>query len=328
MVITRTPVRLSFFGGGTDYYEYFSRQEGAVLGTTINKYAYLSVNRLSDFFDYNFRITYSKCEITNSVDEILHPSVRETMRHLGLDRKLEVHYFADLPAKTGLGSSSSFTVGLLHALSALQGKTVTKAGLAEEAILIEREKIRENVGFQDQYHAAFGGLNIIRFSRDQRTVTPVRLAEGTRRELSRSTLLFFTGLTRFASEVVKEQVEKTKKTENDAYLSQMLQMVDEGAAILENSFSLAAFGGLLHRSWELKKQLSRSITNQEINAYYAAALQAGAFGGKLAGAGSGGFLMLIVPPDKQPSVRQALRNLKEVEFEFEQEGSRVVYTQE
>jgi D-glycero-alpha-D-manno-heptose-7-phosphate kinase len=328
MVITRTPVRLSFFGGGTDYYEYFSRCGGAVLGTTIDKYSYLSVNRLSDFFDHTFRVTYSKCEITGSVDEILHPSVRETLRHLGLQKKREIHYFADLPAKTGLGSSSAFTVGLLNALSTLEGKSLTKAELAEQAIHIERERIGENVGFQDQYHAAYGGLNLIRFAKDKREVFPLRIMPSPREEISRCTMLFFTGLTRFASDVLREQVEKTRNTDNDAFLAQMHRMVDQGAAVLENDFSLSAFGHLLHASWELKKQLSRAISNPEIDRSYQRALDAGALGGKLAGAGSGGFLMLIVPLERQAAVRQALVGLKEVEFEFEKEGSTVVYKQE
>jgi D-glycero-alpha-D-manno-heptose-7-phosphate kinase len=328
MIISRTPVRLSLFGGGTDYPAYFQREKGAVLGTTIDKYVYVSVNRLSDFFEYKIRVGYSKSELVNKVDEIIHPSVRETLKFKGMDGNLDIHIFADLPARTGLGSSSSFTVGFLNALYALEGKIASKQQLAQEATFIEQVMIKENVGCQDQVHAAFGGFNLIEFEPNRISTRPVVISKEKLTLLQDSLLVFYTGLTRHASEIVKEQIANTKTGQKDVYLGRMRQMVYEAEQIIasESEHSMIkALGGLLDESWRLKKQLSKQITNGHIDALYDRAIQAGAYGGKLAGAGNGGFLFFVVPVENQRSVRDALGSLLEVKFRLDDEGSKIIY---
>lgn len=330
-IISRTPVRISFFGGGTDYPAYYARAKGATLGTTINKYTYVSINTLSHFFDYRLRISYSKIELVKMLEEIVHPSVRACLFHKGIFPSLDIHISSDLPAKTGLGSSSSFTVGFLNALYAWEGKAVSKQKLAEEACFIEQSVIRENVGSQDQFHAAFGGLNVFEFSAEKVTVRPVVISKE-KRDLWKSHLLvFYTGLTRFASDVVKEQIEKTERKDNDAYLSRMVEMVFEAEALISEapaSEMMQRLGRLLHEGWELKKQLSTQVSNSAIDALYASALSAGAYGGKLCGAGSGGFLALFAPPEKHGAVRGALKELLEVDFQLETEGTSIIYMKE
>jgi D-glycero-alpha-D-manno-heptose-7-phosphate kinase len=331
LIISRTPVRISFFGGGTDYVAYFLRQKGAVLGTTINQHIYVSLNTLSDFFEHKIRIGYSKAELVKIVDEIEHPSVRECLKFKEFNGNLDVHIFADLPAKTGLGSSSSFTVGFLNALYALQGKKISKQRLAEEACFVEQQRICENVGSQDQFHAAFGGFNIIEFSSSHIQVRPVIISKEKKDSLEEHLMIFYTGLTRFASDVVKEQIEKTTKKDNDAYLQKMLDMVYAAEDLITNCSKedlVKEFAALLDKSWQMKKQLSSKITNPFIDDTYEKAKQAGAYGGKLCGAGSGGFLALFVPKDKQNDVRKALNNLLEVKFRFENEGSSIIYMKE
>lgn len=328
MIISRTPVRLSFFGGGTDYRQYFERQPGAVLGTTIDKYTYISVNRLSDFFEYKIRVGYSKAELVNRVDDIQHPSVRETLKFLGYNGNLDIHIFADLPARTGLGSSSSFTVGFLNALYALQGKMVPRQQLAEEAIHIEQQRIQENVGCQDQVHAAHGGMNIIEFSQKGIVLRPVVISSEKTQLLSDSLLVFYTGQTRFASEIVKEQVSRTAAANNDDYLAEMYRMVfraEEVISAASTGETAAALGRLLHESWALKKRLSTQISNGLIDQAYDAALRAGAYGGKLAGAGGGGFLFFLAPRDRHDEIRRALSKLLEVKVGFEAEGTKIIY---
>lgn len=328
MIISRTPVRLSFFGGGTDYREYFERKGGAVLGTTIDKYTYVSVNRLSKFFEYKIRVGYSRAELVNNVEEILHPSVRETLKFKNITGNLDIHIFADLPAKTGLGSSSSFTVGFLNALYALEGKTISKQQLAEEAIYIEQKLIGENVGCQDQVHASYGGLNIIEFSNTRISVKPVVISKEKYDYLNDSLMVFYTGMTRYASEIVKEQIKNTKTCSKDSYLERMYHMVFEAEKIISDDKPeemVGNLGGLLHESWQLKKCLSSQITSDLIDDIYDKAMQAGACGGKLAGAGGGGFLFFLTPKDKQESVRKALEGLLEVNFRFENDGSRIIY---
>lgn len=328
MIISRTPVRISFFGGGTDYREYFERERGSVLGATIDKYTYVSVNRLSDFFEYKIRVGYSKAELVNNVENIIHPSVRETLKFKNVNGNLDIHIFADLPARTGLGSSSSFTVGFLNALYALEGKICPKQKLAEEAIYIEQKLIQENVGCQDQVHAAYGGLNLIEFDRSGISVRPVVIAREKYEYLNQALMIFYTGVTRYASEIVKEQIEATKNCSKDAYLRRMYQMVFEAEKAISNKSPqemVRHLGELLHEGWELKKCLSTKITNDAIDDAYKKALDAGAYGGKLAGAGSGGFLFVLAPQDKQPAIRQALDGLLEVKFRFENEGSKIIY---
>ena len=319
LIISRTPVRISFFGGGTDYPAYYLSHGGAVLGTTIDHYTYISVKTFkSRFFDHNIRIAYSRTELVNAIDEIQHPSIREALRYHRPTDNLDIHIFSDLPARTGLGSSSSFTVGFVNALYALQKKGISKEGLAEEACHIEQEMIKENVGSQDQLHAAYGGLNLIEFSKQLPIVTPIEVDKPL---LENHLMMFFTGQTRHASEIVKEQMEKTK--DNSSYLSKMYALVFEGKKALESG-EIELFGRLMEESWSLKKQLSSKVSNLLIDEAYTKARKAGAFGGKLCGAGNGGFLLFVVPPEKQESVRMAL-DLQEVDICLENEGSKIIY---
>lgn len=328
MIISRTPLRISFFGGGTDYREYYLRHRGAVLGTTLDKYLYVSLNRLSPFFEYRIRVSYSKTELVNTPDEIYHPSVRACLKFKNIDGFLDIHIFADLPAKTGLGSSSSFTVGFLNALYALEGKRVSKQVLADEARHIEQQLIPENVGSQDQFHAAYGGFNIIEFDASGIRVRPVVLARERRELLQDSMLVFYTGISRFASDLVKEQVDNTKGGEKDGYLARMYAMVFEAEEILSKSppqTMVRDFATLMHESWEIKKKLSSQVTNTKIDEAYLAAREAGAYGGKLSGAGGGGFLTLFVDPSRRENVRRILKDLLEMRCRFEDEGSSIIY---
>jgi D-glycero-alpha-D-manno-heptose-7-phosphate kinase len=328
VIISRAPLRISFFGGGTDYREYFHRKKGLVLGATIDKYTYVSVNRLSDFFEYKIRVGYSKAELVNTIDEIIHPSVRETLRFKAIKGNLDIHIFADLPARTGLGSSSSFTVGFLNALYALEGKIVSKQQLAQEAIHIEQNLIKENVGSQDQVHSAFGGINIIEFNSSGFSVRPVIISSEKVHFLNDRLMAFYTSLTRYASDIVQEQVENTKNCVKDDYLDRMASMVLEAETIISdrpNEDMVESLGKLLNDGWQLKKCLSSKVSNEKIDQYYQAGINAGAYGGKLAGAGGGGFLFFLVPKEKQAAVRSALSPLLEVKFRFEDEGSKIIY---
>jgi D-glycero-alpha-D-manno-heptose-7-phosphate kinase len=329
LIISRTPVRISFFGGGTDYPAFYQENPGAVLGTTIDQYTYISVKTLqSSFFDHSIRVAYSKTELVSRREEIQHPSVRESLKFKEIEGNLDIHIFSDLPARTGLGSSSSFTVGFLNALYALQGKKVSKQRLAEEACHVEQNLIQENVGSQDQFHAAFGGFNVIEFGPSSTQVRPVVLSREKKEVLQDHLLIFFTGMTRFASEIVKEQVDKTKTRQNDLFLKEMHEMVYAAEEMMVSSSAdqmARMFGELLHESWELKKRLSSKISNPALDDAYAAAKKAGAYGGKLCGAGSGGFLAFIVPPPLQSKVREALKGMQEVSFRFENEGSTIIY---
>lgn len=328
MIISRTPVRISFFGGGTDYREYFERKGGAVLGSTINKYTYVSVNRLSAFFEYKMRVGYSKAELVNDVNEILHPSVRETLKFKKQNGNLDIHIFADLPAKTGLGSSSSFTVGFLNALYALEGQTISKQRLAEEAIYIEQQLIKENVGCQDQAHAAFGGLNIIEFKTSGISVRPVVISQDKYNFMDKSLMVFYTGITRYATEIITEQIENTKTCCMDEYLQRMHQMVFEAEEMITNNERhqmVENLGHLLHEGWQLKKCLSSRVSNDVIDNMYKKALQAGAYGGKLAGAGGGGFLFLLAPIERHQHIKDALHGFLQVDFSFENEGSKIIH---
>ncbi|MBP9841520.1 MAG: hypothetical protein KBC64_03735 [Simkaniaceae bacterium] len=327
LIVSRTPVRLSFFGGGTDYPDYYLREKGAVLGTTINQYTHVSLNTISPFFEHKIRIGYSKTELVKTIDEIQHPSIRECLRASGLDANLDIHIFSDLPAKTGLGSSSSFTVGFLKALSALQGKVISSQSLAEQALYIEQKQIGENVGSQDQFHAAFGGLNIIEFSKDRVLVRPVIIHREKKALLEESMLVFFTGMTRFASDILDEQMEKTRNFNNDLYLQHMYDMVFEAEELLSETSPkclIESFGHLLDKGWQLKRQLSGKISNPSIDEAYARGLAAGAYGGKLCGAGGGGFLLFLAPKALHNQIEKTV-NLLRVNFSFEQEGAKIIY---
>lgn len=325
MIISQTPVRFSFLGGGTDYPEYYNRKKGAVVGTTIDKYSYITLSRLSNYFDHNFHITYSSTEQTKTISDIEHPSVRECLRFMNISSNLEIHYFADLPARTGLGSSSAFTVGLLNALHAFKGEYTGREALAKEAIHVEQELISEDVGSQDQYHAAYGGLNLIEFDDKSVQVSPIIVEEEFLNTLEENLMMFYTGITRYSQNILTEQMKQTKAKQNDDHLERMYDLVYEGIDTFTGKASIKKFGELMHKGWEIKKKLSDKITNEKISSAYQAAREAGAWGGKLAGAGGGGFLFLVVPKEKQDKVRNSLRPLEEVRFGFEQDGSRIIY---
>ncbi len=328
LIICRTPVRVSLFGGGTDYPGYYLRHAGAVLGFTIDKYTHVSISTPGDYFDHKIRIGYSKTELVKKFDEIEHPSVRECLKYKNFDRNLDIHIFSDLPAKTGLGSSSSFTVGFLNALYALSGQIISKQRLAQEACHIEQELIGENVGSQDQFHAAFGGLNIIEFKQDSTQIRPVVTTQSKMEAFESHLLLFYIGLTRHASEILKEQMERTRSQVNDEHLKRMHEMVFEAEAIIsgeKEEYMMSMLGKLLDESWLLKKQLSSKISNPVIDLAYEAAKNAGAYGGKLCGAGSGGFLAFLVSPERQEAVKSALHMHMAVPIRLEKDGSTIIY---
>lgn len=327
MIITRTPFRISFFGGGTDYPAWYRENGGAVLSTTIDKYCYITCRRLPPFFEHKHRIVYSKFELVNSIDEIIHPAVRETFRFLNITEGLGIHHDGDLPARSGLGSSSSFTVGLLHALYALKGKMVTKKHLAMDAIHIEQEMIKENVGSQDQVIAAFGGINKIEFIGDQNfEVRPVTIEQSRLQEFQNHLMLFFTGFTRIASEVASDTISKISNRKDE--LKTLHSMVEEAISILNENRDIGDFGRLLHESWRLKKRLSDKISNSRINDIYKTAMKAGAIGGKILGAGGGGFILFFVRPEDREMVRQELSSLLYVPFCFDTLGSQIIYYME
>ena len=324
MIISRTPFRVSFFGGGTDFPEFYEEHGGAVLLTTIDKYCYISIHALSPFFKHKFRASYAKTESVIEPSEFQHPLIRETLLHLNIRQGLEISHVADLPGRTGLGSSSSFTVGLLQALSAFLGQRVTPEDLARQAITIERERIGDAGGHQDQYAAAYGGLVRVDFSAN-RTVSVRHLTVGTARlaDLENHLMLFYTGLEQSADEILTEQRKRTHT--NTETLLQMKSMVNDAEAILCGRDSLQEFGLLLHEGWTLKKGLSSGITSTTIDQAYEVARRAGAWGGKLLGAGGRGFLLLMAPPAAHKAVRSALAALQEVTFACSQTGSEIIF---
>lgn len=324
MIITRTPFRISFFGGGTDYPAWYQEHGGVVLATTIDKYCYITCRYLPPFFSHKHRIVYSLIENVREISEIKHPAAKAVLEWAGIEKGVEIHHDGDLPARSGLGSSSAFTVGLLHALSALRGRYISKEKLASTAIFIEQKMIREHVGSQDQISAAFGGFNRIEFPRnDVFDVSPVILPGERFEELQNHLMLFFTGFSRIASDVAKSKIDNFKNRETE--LKCMKAMVDEAITILQDpAISIKEFGKLLEKSWMFKRDLSDRVTNPEIDKIYDEAKQAGAVGGKILGAGGGGFLLLFVEPKLQQQVRERLRNLVYVPFQFENSGSRVI----
>lgn len=326
MILTRTPFRMSFFGGGTDYPAWFREHGGAVLATTMDKYCYISCRYLPPFFEHRSRIVYSRIENVASNADIEHPAVRGVLGQLGVDQGLEIHHDGDLPAKTGLGSSSAFTVGLLHAVKALQGVMPTKMELAREAIHVEQDVLRESVGCQDQVLAAFGGLVRVDFAPDgEITVSPLVVTGNRSDEFQRHLLLYFTGFSRIASEVAELQISRTAQLTSE--LSLMYQMVDEAQSILCGRRDITDLGRLLHESWMVKRSLTTRIATEAIDDIYATARAAGAIGGKLMGAGGGGFMVLFVKPEDQGRVRQVLKGLLEVPFRFERGGSQIMVYQ-
>ena len=324
MVITSTPLRISFFGGGTDYPVWYREHGGAVLATAINKRCYITCRHLPPFFEHHSRISYSRIENVNKNVAIEHPSVRECLKFLGIEQGVEIHHVADLPARTGLGTSSAFTVGLLLGLYALQEKMRDKHSLAADAIHVEQDLIQEAVGSQDQVSAAYGGFNRINFNPDGEIEVRRILASQSRLEdLEQHLALYFTGFSRTASEIATEQLKMTphKKKELDT----MMQLVTEAESIVTSpNASLNDFGRLLHESWQIKRSLTQKISNAEIDEIYQAGIGAGALGGKLLGAGGGGFMLFFVPPERREALRARLRKFLCVPFSFSNRGSHVV----
>lgn len=326
MIITRTPFRISFFGGGTDYPAWYQEHGGIVLATTIDKYCYISCRYLPPFFEHNYRIVYSRIENCKSVDQIEHPAVQAVLKYMACDLGLEIHHDGDLPARSGLGSSSSFTVGLLNALMALNGNHISCEELARKAIHIEQDLIKENVGSQDQISAAYGGFNRIEFLRDGSfKVDPVILRKERLDEFQDHLMLFFTGFSRIASEVAKSKIDNMKS--RTAELQLMKEMTREAISTLQGSAPIVEIGRMLDQNWKYKRSLSDKVSTSEIDQIYETAIKAGAIGGKLLGAGGGGFMVFFVQPENQKKVREALGRLIHVPFRFENSGSRVVLYQ-
>lgn len=324
MIITKTPFRMSFFGGGTDMEEFFREHGGAVISTTFDKYCYVTVRHLPGFFDWSTHLTYSKMEYVNSYDEIQHPAIRNAMKMLDM-HELRLTYDADLPARSGLGTSSSFAVGMLNAFYALKGKYADKKKLADEAIYLERVLCQEAGGWQDQIAASYGGFNRINFNKDGTyDVLPIIISPERKKQLDDNLLMFFTGFTRFSSDVQKANaaghVDKTKQK------LEMLELVDEAERVLtDKNIDLDDFGRMLDHTWKLKRQTGAAISTSGIDELYAMGIEAGALGGKLLGAGGGGFLVFYVQPEKKEVVKEAMKDLLYVPFHFEDGGSRVLY---
>lgn len=322
MIVSQTPVRMSFFGGGTDFPEFFNKYGGAVISTTFDKYCYVNVREIPELFDYKTYLSYAQIEKVNSVDEIRHPAIRNAMKWLNLE-KIGLNYDADIPSKTGLGTSSAFSVGMLNALYTMQGITKTKQELADDAIYLERTLCQEDGGIQDQIAAAFGGFNRIDFSDKGYKVTPLNISEERKQQLNDNLLMFFTGLSRFSFQIQKTTKQMLdKKTEQ---LLSILSMVDEAEHILTKpERSLDDFGILLNETWQLKKSISNEISTDMIDLYYKKAMKSGALGGKLLGAGGGGCMLFYVKKEKQDAVRSALSDMHEIKFKFENEGTKII----
>ena len=322
MLTTRTPFRMSFLGGGTDFPAYFNEYGGCVLSATFNKYTYVTVRNLPALFDYKNQFTYSKIERFNSPDELEHPLVREAMKLIDIDR-VQIAYDADLPARSGIGSSSSFAVGLLNELHLLKGEKLSKMELAKEAIHLERDLCKEAGGVQDQLAVAFGGLNKITFDADGYRIIPVDISHRKRKEFNENLMLVFTGFSHFSGEVAVTQ--QNNIPHKIAELNEMKSLVNEGERILASGADLDDFGRLLDYTWKLKRTLSERITNDEIDSIYASAIRAGALGGKILGAGSGGFMLLYVPKENRENVEKIFDASRIIPFEFEDDGTKLIY---
>ena len=324
MIITKTPFRMSFFFFVTDMEEYFKTNGGAVISTSFDKYCYVNVRHLPRFFEYSTELVYSKIERVTDIDKINHPAIRNAMKMLDM-HELRLTYEADLPARSGLGTSSSFAVGMLNAFYALKGKYADKKKLADEAIYLERVLCNEAGGWQDQIAAAFGGLNRIDFNADGYEVRPIIISPERKEQLNNNLLMFFTGFTRFSSDVQKAN-NSSKPADKNAMLKEMYSLVDEAEKILEDKYSdLDDFGRLLDHTWRIKRRTGSAVTTDNIDGLYAKGIEAGALGGKLLGAGGGGFLVFYVQPDKQDSVKEAMKDYMRIPFEFENNGTQVMY---
>ncbi|WP_136514971.1 GHMP family kinase ATP-binding protein [Geomonas edaphica] len=326
MIISRTPYRISFFGGGTDYPAWYLKHGGTVLATAIDKYCYLTCRYLPPFFEHKYRAVWSKIENCQQIAEIEHPAIREILRFMKMSRGVEIHHVGDLPARSGMGSSSTFTVGLLHALYALRGYMPTKHQLAMESIEIEQELIKETVGSQDQVLAAYGGFNQLIFHRNgEISVRPVVLTSDRVQELNSHLMLFYSGIKRTAADVASTYVNDLDDKKRQLRI--MKDLVDEGISLLNSSQDIKGFGDLLHESWQAKRSLSASISNEHVDLIYEKARKAGAIGGKIAGAGGGGFMLLFAPPERHQKIKSALGNMINVPFKFDFTGSQIIYYQ-
>ena len=323
MIITQTPFRMSFFGGGTDIESFFREYGGAVLSTTFDKYCYVNVRHLPRFFDYSSELSYSKIERVKNIDGIQHPAIRNAMKMLDM-HEIRLTYEADLPARSGLGTSSSFAVGMLNAFYALKGKYADKKKLADDAIFLERNLCQEVGGWQDQIAASFGGFNRINFNADGYEVLPVIISPERKKQLNQNLMMFFTGFTRFSSDIQK--VNEAEKNDVTSQLKEMLSLVDTAECILTDKGSdLDDFGRLLAHTWKLKRQTGSAVSTDSIDELYAEGIAAGALGGKLLGAGGGGFLVFYVQPEYQHNVRLAMKDLLYIPFKFENGGTRVIH---
>lgn len=325
MIITKTPFRVSFFGGGSDLPCWYKDNGGAVLSTTINKYCYITARKLPQFFEHKHRIVYSQIELIKDISEINHPSARECFKFMNVSEGLEIHHDGDLPARTGLGSSSAFTTGLLKALNGLFGKIISKKQLALDAIYVEQQMIKESVGSQDQVAASFGGFNKISFSGDHLIdVHPITISSTKIKNLQNHLMLFFTGWTRFAQEIEKDKIECANK--KAAEYKALTGLVDDAVKILNCDISnLHDFGKLLGETWKLKKKLSDKVSTSYIDEIYETGINAGALGGKILGAGGGGFILFFVPEEKKIKIKETFKNLLYIPFEFEDMGSQIIY---
>lgn len=323
MIITKTPFRMSFFGGGTDMESFFMENGGAVLSTTFDKYCYVNVRHLPRFFDYSTELSYAKIERVTDVNDIQHPAIREAMKMLDM-HEIRLTYEADLPARSGLGTSSSFAVGMINAFYALKGKYADKKKLADAAIYLERELCKEAGGWQDQIAASYGGFNRINFNSDGYEVLPLIINPERKRQLNNNLMMFFTGFTRFSSDVQKANT--SNKADKVNQLKEMLALVDEAEKVLVDKQSdLDEFGRLLDHTWRIKRKTGNTVSTNSIDELYDKGLKAGALGGKLLGAGGGGFLVFYVEPDKQEKVKKAMEDLLYIPFEFEDGGTRVIH---
>ena len=322
MIITQTPFRMSFFGGGTDFPGFYKEHGGAVISTTFDKYCYVNVRHLPRFFDYSTELSYARTERVTDVEDIEHPAIREAMKYLDM-HEIRLTYEADLPARSGLGTSSSFAVGMLNAFYALKGKYADKRRLADEAIYLERTLCKESGGVQDQIAASFGGLNRINFSAEGYEVNPIIISRERKRQLNRNLMLFFTGFSRLSADI--QEATRQARSSKTQQLLEMLDLVDEAERVLTSGADLNEFGRLLDYTWKLKRGISDRISSNSIDSFYAKGIAAGALGGKLLGAGGGGFLLFYVEEEKREAVHKAMEELLYVPFQFESSGTRVLH---
>lgn len=327
LITSRTPLRVSFFGGGTDYPEYYSRYPGAVVGMAIDRYVYVSALRLSNFIDYKYRVSYSRVERVVKPEQLEHPVVRSVLMHYAVEDALDINIIADLPSSSGLGSSSSFTVGLLNLVGALRGKPLTRLDLALAAIHVERELLKERVGIQDQLHAAFGGMNRFDFVDGRIRIAPIQMHSESQAQLMSSLVLVYTGVTRFASKVLEEQIKATTEQRVDRQLGHLLALASQSVGVLEGDDPetvIRDFGAMMHDGWMTKRKLASSVSSGAIDELYERALAAGAIGGKLCGAGGGGFLLMVVPPEMRPRFDARMKDCSVIQVMMDMHGSTII----